>query len=137
MPVSLQEIIAETRHTLDEARRGINVRDLERRAQSHSPRGFRRALQRRGEHGAAIIAELKKASPSRGLIRPDFVVRELATGFEQAGAAALSVLTNEKFFQGSLADLELASQRTSSLMSSRSFRRGPTMPTRSCSSWQR
>jgi indole-3-glycerol phosphate synthase len=113
MPVSLQEIIAATRHRLAEAQRTASVHELERLAAAQVPRGFRRALQRKSENGTAIIAELKKASPSRGLIRADFQVQSLAAGFEQAGAAALSVLTDEKFFQGSLADLQLASQSTS------------------------
>jgi indole-3-glycerol phosphate synthase len=64
------------------------------------------------ESGIAVIAELKKASPSKGLIRGDFPVAELAQELENAGAAALSVLTNERFFQGSLQNLEMASQAT-------------------------
>jgi indole-3-glycerol phosphate synthase len=59
-----------------------------------------------------IIAELKKASPSRGVIRLEFAPALLATDFEQAGAAALSVLTEEDFFSGSLADLKEASRAT-------------------------
>jgi indole-3-glycerol phosphate synthase len=59
--------------------------------------------------GVAIIAELKKASPSRGVIRADFSVAGLARELEQAGAAALSVLTEGQFFQGSLANLREAS----------------------------
>lgn len=113
MPVSLQDIIAAARHKLAETRRGANIRELEQFAQAHVPRGFRKSLQHKSQRGTAIIAELKKASPSRGLIRADFQVASLASGFEQAGAAALSVLTDEKFFQGSLADLHLASQATS------------------------
>ena len=113
MPVSLQEIIAATRHSLEETRRQANIRELERRAEAHVPRGFRMSLQRKSQLGAAIIAELKKASPSRGLIRADFKVPSLAGEFEKAGATALSVLTDEKFFQGSLADLQLASKTTS------------------------
>ena len=113
MPVSLQEIIAATRHSLAETRRQANIRELEQRAEAHVPRGFRMSLQRSSQSRAAIIAELKKASPSRGLIRADFKVANLAVEFEKAGAAALSVLTDSRFFQGSLADLQRASQTTS------------------------
>jgi indole-3-glycerol phosphate synthase len=81
-------------------------------AQRHQPRGFREGLQRAAQSGIAVIAELKKASPSKGLIRADFPVTELAQELEEAGAAALSVLTNERFFQGSLQNLEIASQAT-------------------------
>jgi indole-3-glycerol phosphate synthase len=62
--------------------------------------------------GFAVIAELKKASPSRGLIRTDFEVEKLAAELESAGAAALSVLTDEEFFQGSLENLRRASAKT-------------------------
>jgi indole-3-glycerol phosphate synthase len=86
---------------------------LERQAAEHTPRGFARALRQRAAAGPAIIAELKKASPSRGLIRADFAVEPLARALAAAGAAALSVLTDEPFFQGSLANLEAASAAVS------------------------
>src|SRR5215470_12462682 len=113
MPVSLQEIISATRRKLAEVRRNTSTHDLELLAQTHSPRVFRQALQKKGEHETAVIAELKKASPSRGLIRADFDVRQLAAELEGAGAVALSVLTDQEYFQGSLADLQSASATTS------------------------
>jgi indole-3-glycerol phosphate synthase len=73
------------------------------------PRGFASALT---GPGVRIIAELKKASPSRGLIRAEFAPASLAASLEEAGAAALSVLTEEDFFSGSLADLKEASRVT-------------------------
>jgi indole-3-glycerol phosphate synthase len=108
MPASLHQIVAATRVRVAESRRSADLRDLERRAQTHPPRGLRRALEAASENGVAIIAELKKASPSRGLIRPDFDPESLAKELEGAGAAALSVLTDEEFFQGSLENLRRA-----------------------------
>src|ERR1700678_2685257 len=74
------------------------------------PRDFPSALT---GPGVRIIAEIKKASPSRGVIRSDFAPGLLAANLEQAGASALSVLTEEDFFSGSLADLKEASRVTS------------------------
>jgi len=107
MPVGLDQIIAATRAKVAQARLKADLRDLEKQAEAHSPRGFRRALERLD--GIAIIAELKKASPSRGLIRADFDPAPLAAELEMAGAAALSVLTDQEFFQGSLENLRCAS----------------------------
>src|SRR5579875_1052027 len=73
------------------------------------PRDFAGALARDGFN---VIAELKKASPSRGLIRENYVPDEVAPFLERAGAAALSVLTEEDFFLGSLADLKSVRQVT-------------------------
>src|SRR5271169_1362145 len=109
MAAILEQIVAATRARVAEARRGVDLRDLERRAERHVPRGFRRALEVKGREGVAVIAELKKASPSKGLIRAEFRPVELAQELEGAGAAALSVLTDEEFFQGSLGNLREAS----------------------------
>src|SRR6266566_1742669 len=111
MPV-LTDIIAATRRRVSESRSGADLRDLDVRAAAHSPRGFRKALESLSSAGVAIIGELKKASPSRGLIRKDFDPQKLARELEGAGAAALSVLTDEDFFQGSLSNLRIASENT-------------------------
>src|SRR5580704_2720749 len=109
MPVSLDQIVGSTRRKVAATKRTADLRELERRAERHVPRGFRRALEEKIRAGIAVIAELKKASPSKGLIRAEFCVEELAAKLEAAGAAALSVLTDEEFFQGSLENLRLAS----------------------------
>jgi indole-3-glycerol phosphate synthase len=109
MPTSLDQIVAATRRRVVNAKRSADLRQLEQRAERHAPRGFRRALAARSRTGPAIIAELKKASPSRGLIRASFNPTSLAEELAAAGAAALSVLTDEEFFQGSLENLQRAS----------------------------
>ena len=109
MAAFLDQIVAATRARVAKSRREADLRDLERRAERHAPRGFRRALSEKSKHDVAVIAELKKASPSKGLIRSDFHPASLARELESAGAAALSVLTDEEFFQGSLANLQAAS----------------------------
>src|ERR1039458_5874337 len=115
MLASLDSIVAATRQRLSLNRRSSDLRSLERAAAAHIPRGFRRQLQRLAQHGIAIavIAELKKASPSKGLIRADFRPSELARDLEGAGAATISVLTDEQFFQGSLDYLREASSNSS------------------------
>src|ERR1035437_4369892 len=109
MATVLDRIVAATRARVADTRRGADLRDQERRAEQHVPRGFRVALGAKSREAVAVIAELKKASPSKGLIRAEFRPAELARELEAAGAAALSVLTDEEFFQGSLGDLREAS----------------------------
>jgi indole-3-glycerol phosphate synthase len=112
MPVSLDEIVAATRRRLAGTKSAADLRQLEREAGNHVPRGFRSRLESRSANGIAVIAELKRASPSRGLIRSDFDPGSLAEQLESAGAAALSVLTDAEFFQGSLENLRRASAST-------------------------
>jgi indole-3-glycerol phosphate synthase len=109
MSTHLDRILAATRATVAAAKTLVPVAELERMAAKHPPRGWAAALRRQAVSGPAVIAEIKKASPSKGLIRADFNVAELAGSYFAGGAAALSVLTDEPFFQGSLRNLELAS----------------------------
>jgi indole-3-glycerol phosphate synthase len=107
----LRRILA---HKAEEvAKRAANepLRELSARvaAQSDSPRGFAHALERRIQAGApAVIAEIKKASPSKGLIRADFDPGGIARAYAANGATCLSVLTDQEFFQGREQDLEQA-----------------------------
>jgi indole-3-glycerol phosphate synthase len=112
MPSVLDEIMACTRRRVAETRKHANMRELEMRAEAHVPRGFQRRLAEKTKSGAAVIAELKKASPSKGLIRADFHPEILSVELEVAGAAGLSVLTDEQYFQGSLDYLRVASENT-------------------------
>ena len=108
----LDQILQSTRRRVAETRERADVRELERMAAQHVPRGFRRRLVELSSTGVAVIAELKKASPSKGLIRADFEPAQLAAELEAAGAGALSVLTDVDHFQGSLENLQMASAAT-------------------------
>jgi indole-3-glycerol phosphate synthase len=105
----LDRILVRTRADLALRRTTERMRELEVQAAQHTPRGFAAALHTAAKTRPAVIAELKKASPSKGLIRPDFDPAALAQTLERGGAACLSVLTDEPFFQGGLRNLEIAS----------------------------
>jgi indole-3-glycerol phosphate synthase len=113
MESQLNNILARTRRDVEERKSAASTRALEEAAAAHQPRGFARALRTKALSGPAVIAELKKASPSKGLIRAEFDPTTLAAGYARGGAAALSVLTEEHYFQGSLQNLVLASQTCS------------------------
>ncbi|NUM74005.1 indole-3-glycerol phosphate synthase TrpC [candidate division KSB1 bacterium] len=97
----LTRIVAHKQEEVRRAKRKSSLADLEQRAKSQSPvRDFRQALLAGGN--VTVIAELKKASPSAGVLREDFDPQQLAQSYAANGAAALSVLTDENFFQGHL-----------------------------------
>jgi indole-3-glycerol phosphate synthase len=108
----LDTIIARKHAEVVERRALTALPDLERRAAETGPtRGFEQALRQalqRSADSSAVIAEIKKASPSKGVIRADFDPVAIARAYEAAGAACLSVLTDEDFFQGSDAYLQAA-----------------------------
>jgi indole-3-glycerol phosphate synthase len=109
MSTHLDRILSSTRATVAAAKALVSVAELEQNAALHQPRGWASALRQKSVVGPAIIAEIKKASPSKGLIREDFDAAWLAARYHVGGASVLSVLTDEPFFQGSLRNLQLAS----------------------------
>lgn len=109
-PDILQKILRRKVEEVIERSGRLSKTELERQVEAVAPtRGFTRAIETRlGQGQAAVIAEVKKASPSKGLLREDFRPDEIARSYEQGGAACLSVLTDADFFQGSEAYLQQA-----------------------------
>ncbi len=106
----LQRILARKAEEIQARAAQVSLRELSARvAAADAPRGFVRAIQARIARGdAAVIAEVKKASPSKGVIRADFDPAAIARSYELGGAACLSVLTDIDFFQGADAYLQQA-----------------------------
>jgi indole-3-glycerol phosphate synthase len=107
----LKKIVATKHEEIAAARQRIGIADLQAQADAARPgrRDFEAALRSKIAAGqAAVIAEIKKASPSKGVIRPDFHPAEIARSYARHGAACLSVLTDEPYFQGSVAYLREA-----------------------------
>jgi indole-3-glycerol phosphate synthase len=106
----LDKIVAVKREEIAAAKRRRGLVSLRSDAESRrDARGFEAAMRAKVAAGhAAVIAEVKKASPSKGVLREQFVPAEIAASYERGGAACLSVLTDERFFQGAAAYLEQA-----------------------------
>lgn len=101
----LETIVAQKRQEVAKLK-AEGIRDPQQSAEP--PRGFIQALRQSPE--IAVIAEVKKASPSKGIICPDFEPDQIAASYEEGGAAAISVLTDERFFLGSLDYIPLVRQ---------------------------
>jgi len=103
----LERIVQAKREEVASRKAAVPVRELQARMRDlPPPRDFHRAIDRRSSEGdIRLIAEVKRASPSQGVLRQGFAVEALAGTYARAGAAALSVLTDTPFFQGSLDDL--------------------------------
>ncbi len=109
----LQEIFAHKRLEVDAARQAVPVAALrDQIAELPVPRGFRRALID-GPRPTALIAEVKKSSPSQGMIREDFDAVDVARIYAEVGATCLSVLTDERYFSGSAENLRRVRQAVS------------------------
>lgn len=109
----LQRILETKRDEIETRKRTLPITDLKARlADTPPPRDLHQAL-RHTSNPIALIAEIKRASPSKGVIRAEFDPRTIAERYHEAGADALSVLTDEPFFQGKPEYLRLARERTS------------------------
>ena len=123
----LDEIVAKTKQRLKEVQREISLQEIKEKAlamNKDTGYPFEKAL--RGEE-IQFICEVKKASPSKGLIAPDFPYVQIAREYEQAGAAAISVLTEPYFFQGANAYLTEIRQQVSIPLLRKDFTVDPYM----------
>ena len=104
----LSKIIETTKETLKKSSSYRSITSLEEDFEKYQKRGFIEAISKKvSSQETAIIAEIKKASPSKGLIREDFEPKKIAEDYEADGATSLSVITDEPFFQGKLEYLDM------------------------------
>ncbi|AFY78840.1 Indole-3-glycerol phosphate synthase [Pleurocapsa sp. PCC 7327] len=106
----LEEIVWHKEKEVDRLRERLPLLELRKQVQDLPPPYDFLAALKQGKTQPALIAEVKKASPSKGVIREDFDPVEIALAYQQGGASCLSVLTDEKFFQGSFDNLALVRQ---------------------------
>jgi indole-3-glycerol phosphate synthase len=110
----LDSIITDKREEVKQRQSQVSLEQLREQAMNKPKcRNFYKAVTKRNPHGINVIAEVKKASPSVGLICKDFDPVEIAKTYERCGADAISVLTDEKYFQGKLEYLEQVKQAVS------------------------
>lgn len=109
----LDEIVVEKKKEIEQAKQAVTQDGLAKEASAcfGQIRSLKAAISQPGR--MKLIAEIKKASPSRGVLREDFKPVEIARSYEAAGACALSILTDKKFFQGDLANLKAVRERVS------------------------
>ena len=109
LPSILEQILATKQAEIRAGQAWVSAQELLAKCRDLSPpRGFRARLEKHAASGPAVIAEIKKASPSQGVIRADYAPAKIAAAYETAGAACLSVLTDQLYFQGHRDHLELA-----------------------------
>lgn len=109
----LDKIIAHKKQEIGYRKKGVSLAEIKKRAQARTPpRDFLKVLKQQSRNRTRIIAEIKKSSPSQGIIRKDFDHIEIATIYQREGAAAFSILTDNKFFQGDLSYLSLVREST-------------------------
>ncbi len=109
MSTLIEKIVASKREELAETKKRAPESAVREAAEAaETPRGFARSVAARAANGPAIISELKKASPIKGLLRAEFGVEQLARGYAENGAAALSVLTESRYFLGDLSYIRRA-----------------------------
>jgi indole-3-glycerol phosphate synthase len=105
--ISIEDIVEHKKHNIERAQEELSLREMEKIAAPVKNRGFKKAI---SKGKINLIAELKKASPSHGVIRHDYYPERIARIYKDNNAAALSVLTEDKYFQGSIDHLKAVRQ---------------------------